>query len=94
MKSRSWPGLLFSTSGHVRSFCVPYHPARYRARAESLPVSCITRTSSGEKSELLMDFTLNWNSRKAPLHVVHTKTPNVGHAYCGARPPWPVHVMH
>ena len=24
-----------------------------------------------------MDFTLNWNSRKAPLHVVHTKTPNV-----------------
>ena len=43
---------------------------------------------------MLMDFTLNWNSRKAPLHVVHTKMPNVGHAYWGARPPWPVHVMH
>jgi len=51
--------LVFSTREHERSWGVPYHPARYLARAASFPASCIVLTSSGVKCELLMDLTRN-----------------------------------
>ena len=41
--------LVFSTREHERSWGVPYHPARYLARAASFPASCIVLTSSGVK---------------------------------------------
>ena len=94
MKFFSGAVFVFSTIGQERSFSVPYHPARNDARAASFPTSFASCTSSLENFEDEMDLTRNWKSRWTPAHAVHTKVPNATQTYCGARPPWPTHVIH